>query len=888
MLNAFVRFFSILLSGSISLTALLPMKAAEPFKFEATPGKLPKQIVPEEYSVRIVTNVEKLTFSGSETIKVNVRTPQRKIILNVLEIDIAAAVVDGKNLPKSAIQIDRGQELLTLSLPDKLVPGKHQIDLRFSGKINQAGYGLFYARYKEQGTGTEKIMLGTQFEATDARRLFPCWDEPAFRARFQLTAVVPPNWTAISNMPVEKETTTKQDKEVRFGMTPAMASYLNVLVAGELDMVETQAHSVHVRVITTKGKAKWGQYALESSVRILDYYNEYFGVPYPLPKLDQIAIPGGFGGAMENWGGITYFESSLLYDPEKNSESAKQDIFSVLAHEMAHQWFGDLVTMGWWDDLWLNEGFASWMGTKSTAFFNPQWEVWLRKNVPRNPGRRIGIAKEQAMEGDARQTTHSIQQPVATEAEANTAFDDITYLKGQSFIRMLESYLGEETFRDGIRRYVSAHKYSNATTADLWHALAEASGKPVEEIATAWVTQPGFPLVSVTREGDHIQLKQERMAVNFKESIPAIWPIPLTYRVIGAKTDSQTLLFREREAKIDGIPAGAAVKLNTDGAGYYRVRYDDASWLDILAAFPSMALEDRVNLLGDQWALVQAGLAPLESYFHLVKLLPSPDEQADREQVIQVMETIDRLLANDPSRDKFQATARSFLRGAFDKLGWEPQKGEPPRWTNLRASVVPALGDLADPDIRAGCQQRFVELSEGKKVPPDMRRPILLVTGRYADEKTWNKLHELGLATNNIGEKQDFYEALARATDPALVNRTLQIALTNELPTSRAIYLIGHVSRYSDRPDLAWDFARDHMDALSAKLDSLGAQSFLPSLFFFFSDPARIDELNQYMKAHPALANPREIAKAIDEIEVNAELKQRLLRELAATVSPPG
>ena len=434
------------------------MHAEEPFDFLTTPGKLPKDIVPSDYAIRIVPNLDKLSFAGTETVKLSVRKSARSIVLNALELEVSAAAVDGKSLPKSAIKLDPNQELLTLSLPSELSAGEHSLTLSFSGKINERGQGLYLARYQEQGSGSTKMMLGTEFEATDARRFFPCWDEPSFRARFQLTAVVPENWTAISNMPVASESKTNHTKEVKFAPTPSMASYLNVFVAGELDLIETQAKGVQVRVITTKGKAEWGRYALESSVKLLQYYNDYFGVPYPLPKLDQLAVPGGFGGAMENWGGITYFESALLFDPKNTSPEVKQDIFAVLAHEMAHMWFGDLVTMAWWDNLWLNEGFASWMGTKATAHFNPEWEVWLRKNIPRNATRRVGIAKEQAMEGDVRATTHPIQQPVATEAEANSAFDDITYKKGQSFLRMLESFLGEEVFRSGIQRYIEQHK----------------------------------------------------------------------------------------------------------------------------------------------------------------------------------------------------------------------------------------------------------------------------------------------------------------------------------------------------------------------------------------------------------------------------------------------
>src|SRR6266566_3266852 len=462
------------LPALFSLTFPVVMSAEKPFIFEDTPGKLPKNVVPTDYSIRIVPNIDKFAFTGAETVKVKVRSPVRQLVLNALELEIVDASLDGKSLPKSAIKIDKEKELLTLTLPSELAPGDHTLALSFSGKINQQGQGLFYMRYQEQGSpaaAEKKIMLGTQFEATDARRFFPCWDEPVFRARFQLSVVVPENWLAVSNMPVENEKKIANGKEVRFAATPPMSSYLNVFVAGELDFIQSRVGPTQIRVIATKGKAELGRYALEASAEILKYYNDYFGVPYPLPKLDQIALPGGFGGAMENWGGITYFESALLFDPKNSSAETKQIIYEVIAHEMAHMWFGDLVTMAWWDNLWLNEGFASWMGTKCTAHFNPQWEVWLRRNLPRDPTRRVGIAKEQAMEGDARSTTHPVQQPIATEAEANSAFDDITYKKGQSFLRMLESFLGEEVFRDGIRRYIAAHKYSNTTTADLWNAL---------------------------------------------------------------------------------------------------------------------------------------------------------------------------------------------------------------------------------------------------------------------------------------------------------------------------------------------------------------------------------------------------------------------------------
>ncbi len=627
---------------------------------------------------------------------------------------------------------------------------------------------------------------------------------------------------------------------MRFAATPSMASYLNVLCVGELDAIEKKSGGVLHRVVATRGKAEMGHYALDSSAQVTEFYNDYFGTPYPLPKLDEIAVPGGFGGAMENWGGITYYESRLLYDPEESSAATKQGIYSVIAHEIAHQWFGNLVTMAWWDNLWLNEGFASWMGSKCTAKFNPDWEVWLERDVPRDPTRRAGIPKETAMESDARSTTHPIQQPVATEAEANSAFDEITYKKGQSFIRMLESFLGEEAFRDGIRKYIARHKFSNTTTADLWNALGEASNRPVAEIAANWTEQPGFPIVLVTRDADgKMQLKQERFTVNFPDAPALRWKIPLTYAVVGSGSPV-SLLMEKETAEIADVPADRAVKFNVDGAGNYRVQYDDASWKLLLADLPKLSVPDRVNLLGDTWALVQAKRAPLARYLELAEKMPGKTELAEREQIMTAFAAIGGVLAGEPAQARFQKYAISILRPSFEALGWEPKTGEAPREAALRTSLITALGNLGDEEIVAGARERFARyLSDRKSLAPDLRLPVLTVVGRYADEATWNKLHELGRKSTGIEEKQNYYAALTAATDPKLAERALQIALTDELPTSRAVYVVPGVARDGGHAELAWQFAKAHMKELLAKADALGVNSYAPSLFNFFSDPAR-------------------------------------------------
>jgi len=875
-----MRFLCRFLVSLLSVTFTATMSAEKPFSFNETPGKLPKSVVPVDYSIRIVPNIDKFTFTGTETVKLNVRSPVRQLVLNALELEITEASLDGKAIATSAVKIDKEKELLTLALPSELASGDHTLALTFSGKINQQGQGLFYTRYQEQGSGAPKIMLGTQFEATDARRFFPCWDEPVFRARFQLTVVVPENWLAVSNMPVKSEKKITEGKELRFAATPPMSSYLNVFVAGELDFIESRSGPTQIRVIATKGKAELGRYALETTAQILQYYNDYFGVPYPLPKLDQIALPGGFGGAMENWGGITYFESALLFDPKNSSAETKQNIYEVIAHEVAHMWFGDLVTMAWWDNLWLNEGFASWMGTKCTAHFNPQWEVWLRRNLPRDPTRRVGIAKEQAMEGDARSTTHAIQQRIATEAEANSAFDDITYKKGQSFLRMLESFLSEDVFRDGIRGYIAAHKYSNTTTVDLWDALSEASKNPIGEIAAGWTEQPGFPVVAVKREADGmVRLTQERFTVNFKNAPPLEWQIPLTCSVFGQAPAS--LLMVGKTQILQDVPADRALKLNVKGAGNYRVEYDAPSWSLLVQALPKLGVEDRVNLLSDGWALVQADRASVSRYFELVEKLPASTEIAEREQIINVVDFINGLLGPSPERERFQKYARSLMRPTFDTLGWEPKEGEQPTAGNLRASLINTLGDLNDPEIIAGCRERFKRyLANPASLAPDLRPAVFAVVGRYADEKTWAKLHELGLKTTSIEEKQNYYNALACAIDPKLVKKTLAIALTDELPTSRAIYLVPTVARDSGHPDIAWEFAKANMKALLDKTDAAGANRYTPSLFTFFSDDSHGNELRAYAKNNLPSASAPEVAKVVDEIQFRAELKKRLAAQL--------
>jgi aminopeptidase N len=428
---------------------------------------------------------------------------------------------------------------------------------------------------------------------------------------------------------------------------------------------------------------------------------------------------------------------------------------------------------------------------------------------------------------------------------------------------------------------MAAHKLSNTTTADLWTSLSKASGKPVGEIAAAWTEQPGFPVVKVARDASgKITLTQERFTVHFPNAPALEWKIPLTYKVAG-KPLAGNLLMTSKTVDLPNVPAGRAVKFNVAGAGNYRVQYDDGSWKLLLGELPELNPADRVNLMSDAWALVQANRAPFSLYLDLIEKLPPQVELAEREQIMHVFDFINRLLAGEPQRDQFQKYARSILRPSFEQSGWEPKKGEPTKIALLRGSLIKALGDLGDEEIMAGCRDRFQKyLADPRSLAPDLRPHVFAVVGRYADDAAWNKLHELGLKTTSIEEKQNYYDALAAAIDPKLAARTLKISLGDELPTSRAIYLVAKVARQSEHPEVAWLFAKAHMKQLLAKTDALAANSYAPGLFTFFSDATRISELERYAKSDLPPTAAKGVEKAADEVGFRAEFKARLATEI--------
>ncbi|HIN06289.1 MAG TPA: M1 family peptidase, partial [Dehalococcoidia bacterium] len=514
---------------------------------------LPQTVKPIKYALKMQPNMEEFTFTGEESISIEVIQATSQIVLNATELDVQSAALTTGGVTSDAknISYESAKETVTLEFGQQINPGTGTLTLAFTGVLNDKLRGFYRSQYTRED-GKEMTLATTQFEATDARRAFPCWDEPAHKASFDLTLVIPSDLVAVSNNPVIEESAAGPGlKTLRFAETPIMSTYLLAFMIGDLTSIESQytgpSGSTKVAVWTTRGKEEQGRFALDTSVRMLSFFNDYFGIPYPLVKLDHIAIPDFAAGAMENWGAITYRETALLVDPENSSAGTRQRVAEVVAHEMAHMWFGDLVTMQWWDDLWLNESFASWMGNKAVDWAFPEWEMWTQF---------VNMDTNRALSLDGLKNSHPIEQEVNDPAEIGQLFDAISYSKGASVIRMLEQFLGPDTFQKGLQVYLSKNQYSNAKTEDLWTALETASGQPVTSIMDSWTKQMGYPVLQVETSGSpekpELVLTQERFVydrlLGESDPEPEVWRVPIRVSQSGAG-ETTSLLMDDRSVR---------------------------------------------------------------------------------------------------------------------------------------------------------------------------------------------------------------------------------------------------------------------------------------------------------------------------------------------------
>jgi aminopeptidase N len=852
--------------------AAIGAHAEVPYSFDKTPGKLPKDVIPLEYQAHLTPDIAANTFAGTETVEIEVLRPTSTIMLNAAALQIDGASLSGKGVKQLKLTpvLDEKQQTLSFTLPSALAPGRYRLELAFRGKINREGRGLFYVNY--QAGKLDKKLIATTMEPTDARRMLPTWDEPAFRAKFRLSVDLPAGLKAYSNTPVDKQTTVAGGKQrISFKPTPKMPSYLVVLVAGEFERISAKQDGVEIGVVTTEGKREKAAFALAASRDLLHFYNNYFGVPYPLAKLDQIAIPNGFNGAMENWGGIVYNENTLLYDPKTSPESVKQGTFSVNAHEMAHQWFGNLVTMAWWDNLWLNEGFASWMATKATEHFHPEWRPYL-----------AGIGdRERVMNLDARKTTHPIQTPVETEAQAADAFDDITYEKGQAFLRMLEAYLGEDAFRKGIRAYMAKHQYSNTTSSDLWAALEQASGKPVGKLASDWTTQPGFPLIKVEQaceEGKRkVTLSQQQFRLDEPATENRLWNVPLQVGTVNGKTITTLLSGASTKLMLPGCEG--ALVVDPHSVGYFRIQYDRASFDALAGQAARLPDATRIKLLNDTWTQVTAGAMPLGAYLTLAGQLADEPRLAVWESILGNLNFLDSLARGEPERPLVRRFIIGFARPKLAKLGWDEKPGETTEDAQLRALLAGALARSGDEEAIAQARTRFQRwTTDPASVSPAMIGFVTSAAGRYADKQTFAAMAQRLAATQNNEERSRLTGALTQVQDPALADQVLRMALAPSTPPTMVARIVQGVAR--EHLDQAWSFAVANREQLMKTQDSVNRNRAFPGIVGASSNAQDAQRMEDFVRENFEADAQVEAQRVASGIRVRAAQKARLLPQV--------
>ncbi len=830
----------------LAAVAAVLLATAAPAFAGAAPAKpvastrivLPTDVRPDRYDIRVAPDAAKLTFTGQARIELTVVRPTDRIVLNAADLTFGKVGLSGQPAaPK--IVLDEQQQTAAFVFPKTLAPGRYTLSIDYAGKIYQQASGLFALDYEDED-GTKRRALFTQFENSDARRFAPMWDEPGVKAVFSLTIDTPAGQMPVSNMPATTETAAAGGRRaVTFADSPKMSSYLLFMALGDFERVHRQVGKTDVGVIVRKGDAAKGEFALDAAAKLLPYYEDWFGTPYPLPKLDLVAGPGNsqFFAAMENWGAIFYFDYALLIDPKLSTEADRQNVFIVVAHEVAHQWFGNLVTMGWWDDLWLNEGFASWMENKATDHFHPEWKVWLSTQA----------GQQGAMRLDSRAGTHPVIADIPDVFAAANAFDAITYQKGQAVIRMLEAYVGEDAFKAGVRSYIRDHAYRNAVSDDLWRALDKAApDKKVVDVAHDFLLQPGVPLIRAAEAPGGISLTQERFGVEESQLTPQTWRTP-----VAVKAANGRWLEVVSADSPKSVPAAATAVINAGQTGYFRSAYSPALWASLAPTFARLPAADQLGLLYDSRALGEAGFAPMSDFLALARNAPADADPVVLDALAGQLGALDWLYGGRATQPAYRAFARARLAPIAARLGWDAKPGESDNAAVTRRSVLSQLGDLGDPATVAEARRRFdAWLKDPATLTGAARRTVLSIVAANADPAAWEAIHAQAKASKDPTDRARLYGYLGSSSNPALADRTLALALSGEPQPTEIPGIVAAVA--GAFPDKAYDFAMANRGKLETFLEPTSRISYFAQLATGSRDPAMLDKLAKLKATVPA------------------------------------
>ena len=832
------------------------------------PYRLATTVVPRAYRLRIEPDLDASSFSGRVEIDLDVNEPVTAISLNALELEVDAATVrvGSAILMTSAPRFDEEIETVTFEVAGAVPAGAATLEVTFRGVLNDQLHGFYRSTY-DDAEGTTHAIATTQFEATDARRAFPCWDDPAYKATFEVTLVVAGDLGAYSNSAeVSSHDLGDGRREVRFAPTMVMSSYLVAFVVGpfEASAVTTVA-GVPVRVIHPRGKGHLTGYAMEAAVHALEFFTEYFDRPYPGDKIDLVAVPDFASGAMENLGCVTFREEYLLLDPTKASHRERETVVLGVNHELAHMWFGDLVTMEWWEGIWLNEAFATFMESICTDHFKPEWQKWVS----------FSASRDRAFTVDSQHSTRPIEYRVVSPNECRGMFDVLTYEKGCSVLRMLEQYLGESVFRDGVRLYLSRHAYDNAVTADLWSALEAASGEPVGSIMDTWILQGGFPLLSY--DGETILQSpfffRERVG---ESNIGDAWKVPVLTRSLGESATQRVLL---EDASVALASRGVSL-INAGGAGFYRTAYASTHLAEIAARLADLDEAERAVLFSDTWAANLLGRSTLGDLLALARGLNHLDEPTPWTVVARALGLVDRI-ADDSTRDLLARVAEGLLSPVIVRLGWDPVAGESTQAGELRALALRVLGTIGrDASIAEEAAARF----DAGDLSGDLADAIVAITlhqNRPGDAATCDDRRR-GAATPQ--DEQRYLFAPISSRDRDVVLGAFEGAF-GDVRTQDAPYLIRGLltnlvggREVWSRLCARWDEALERFPETSHASMAGGVESFI-------DDPAFAREVREFLESHPVPTGQRQIAQFLDVMDVNVAWAQRTRPDLVRTLN---
>ncbi|XP_078355734.1 puromycin-sensitive aminopeptidase-like, partial [Oculina patagonica] len=774
--------------------------------------RLPTSVLPKNYKLTLKPNLTEFTFTGEEVIDVEVKEETNTVTINCLDINVKSASfsVGEHNYPSSNIIHNKEEETVIVSFSLPLPLGRGLLSLNFTGELNDKLKGFYRCKYTGED-GNQKFCAVTHFEPTGARRAFPCWDEPTIRATFDITLVVPKDRVALSNMNLTEEKDYTDDtslKVVKFARTPIMSTYLVAFVVGEFDYVEGKdSDGVTIRVYTAKGKAIQGKFALEVAKKCLPFYKEYFGIGYLLPKLDLIAIQDFVIGAMENWGLVTYRETCLLIDPKDSSAAAKQYVALVVGHELAHMWFGNLVTVEWWTHLWLKEGFASWIEYLLVDHCFPEFDVWTQF---------VSTDFASALKLDALCNSHPIEVPVGHPGEIEEIFDTISYNKGASIIRMLHQYVGDQDFRKGLNHYLKKFEYSAASTDDLWASLSHASSKPVAAVMDTWTKQMGFPVLSVTAEqkGKSFQLtiSQRKFSADGATKDSSQWKVPIAVCTSASPTQPvvETLLEKDScTVVVNGVGKDQWIKVNPGQVGFYRVQYSSAMLELLLPAINdnSVPPRDRLGLQSDLFALAQAGLASTTEFLKLAEQFKNETNYTVWNDLTANLSNLAKLLQNTGFYPSFQTFCVKLYEQIASKVGWDPKDGEGHLDALLRGLVLGCMGRSGDQATIAEARKRFDAHCKGEStIPADLRSAVYSTVLKHGDDVTLDSMMKLFREADLDEEKVRIMRCMGAVLQPELIKKVLDFSMSSEVRSQDTVFVIAGVTGSLLGRELAWQF----------------------------------------------------------------------------------